>query len=187
MAKIRRSIRRGPTFVVLMKFGKKTFDTAFGCLVIRNVIPSDAKALNGIINELRVNRFVLVERPVSLKSTRERIKGKGKSWFAAVLGGKVMGSIDLSRGVGRSKHVSNFGISFSKKVHGKGIAQLALNAVFEHAKKAGVELISSRVFSDNKRGRAFYKKMGFKEVGILKNHLKRDGKYFDDILIVKKL
>src|SRR3989344_4779263 len=176
MAKIRRSIRRGPTFVVLMKFGKKTFDTAFGCLVIRNVIPSDAKALNGIINELRVNRFVLVERPVSLKSTRERIKGKGKSWFAAVLGGKVMGSIDLSRGVGRSKHV-----------HGKGIAQLALNAVFEHAKKAGVELISSRVFSDNKRGRAFYKKMGFKEVGILKNHLKRDGKYFDDILIVKKL
>ena len=35
--------------------------------------------------------------------------------------------------------------------------------------------------------RATYKKMGFKEVGILKNHLKRDGKYFDDILIVKKL
>ncbi len=168
-------------------FGTKTFQTPFGKLVISKANIKQAGALRSIVSEPEVNKFLLVEPPVKLSSTKQRIKDHGYSWFIATLNGVVVGSVDLRPGSGKAKHVSNFGIAFSKKVHGKGIASTVLEAVFDYAKKNGIEIISSKVFSDNPRARAFYKNHGFKEVGVLENHLKRNGKYLDEILIVKKL
>lgn len=171
----------------MQPFGTKTFQTRYGKLVISKVNLKQAEALRNIVSEPEVNKFLLVELPVKLSSTQERIKDRGYYWFVATLNGVVVGSVDLRPGSGRAKHVSNFGIAFSKKVHGKGIASIVLESVFDYAKKNGIEIISSKVFSDNPRARTFYKNHGFEEVGVLKNHLKRDGKYLDEILIVKKL
>lgn len=173
--------------VLKYPFRQKVFQTPYGKLEVTQAKMKHAEGLRRVVSEPEVNKFVLVELPVTLSSTRKRIKEAGCRWFVAVLGGKVVGSVDLSPSSGKAKHVANFGISFSKKVHGKGIASLVLKAVLDYAKKNGIELISSRVFIDNSRGRAFYRKMGFKEVGVLKKHLKRNGKYLNDVLIVKQL
>lgn len=170
-----------------MNFQTKSFKTPLGKLVLKEASLSHARGLNDVINEGGVNEFVLVEKPVSLSSTIKAIKEKSGNWVVAMLDGMVVGSVSLHFKEGRKKHVADFGIAFSKKVHGKGIAKLVMNTVFDYAAKNGVEIISSCVFSDNKRARSFYKKEGFREVGISKNHLKRDGKYLAEILIVKTI
>jgi RimJ/RimL family protein N-acetyltransferase len=173
------------------KFQKRVLCGKFGKLVLREVQSKDAVALNKVINEPRVNEFMWLIAPVSLKSTREKIatipNQKNEKWIAAELNCEVVGSIDLKRFLGRGVHVTDFGISFSRKVRGKGVALAAFKEVFSYLRENGVKIISSRVFADNPRARTFYKKLGFREIGVLPRHVKKEGKYVDQIIIIKTL
>lgn len=165
------------------------FQTSYGRLVFTQAKQKHARALNRIVNEKGVNEFVLLPKPVSLKSTRERIRKSEREflWVVAELNGKAVGSADLMAFFGRSSHVATFSIAFGKEGRGKGFARVLLQTLFSFAKSLGIEIISSTAFDDNKLAMDFYRKLGFKKVGVLKDHLKRDGKYVDLALIVKKL
>ncbi|MFH1780162.1 MAG: GNAT family protein [Candidatus Micrarchaeota archaeon] len=174
-----------------MKFPLQKIKLKDGELVLRTASLRDARALNKIIQEQGVNDFLLLIPPVSVASAVKRIKELNKSkknaWIVCESNGEVVGSVDLRFDKGRMSHVSGFGISFTKKAHGTGLAALTLSKAFAFAKRKGIELISSSVINANKRARVFYKKLGFKEVGVLKKHFKTGGKYLDVVLIVKKL
>ncbi len=174
----------------MKKFAPQEFLSQGGTLVLREVEKRDCKALNGIMNEPEVNHFVYLPSPVPLESTpkhwRELEKNGGKS-VVAELNGKVVGSVELRPRRGREKHVAGFGIAFSQKAQGTGTAQVTLAAALKHAKNNGIEIISASCFADNKRARAFYKKMHFKEVAVLKGYLKRGKKRANSVLIEKRL
>jgi len=89
----------------------------------------------------------------------------------------------------RSSHVSTIGIAISKDFRYKGLGIILLNLLFEHAKKEmKSEIVKLHVFSDNKPAISLYTKLGFSEVGRIKNGIKYgNNKYADDILMIKEL
>ena len=173
---------------MLSKFLPKRLDTPAGEIMLREVQKKDLTALNRIINDPKVNKFLLLPPPVSMKSTAghylER-RHAGDPWIVCIFQGKVVGSVDLKPKFGRESHVSEFGIAFSKKVHGKGIAEASVRHCFSWLAKNGIEKIVTNVLADNSRARAFYERIGFKELCTLKRNCKR-GKLYTDVLVIEK-
>jgi RimJ/RimL family protein N-acetyltransferase len=152
----------------LKPFGTKKIRLGKGTLILRPARLSDAKALNGIVNEDGVNDFLLVEKPVSKASTLKFITGdKQHRIIVSELDGKVVGNVTLRPGIGRNDVACGFGIAFSKSVHGKGVAAAALAACLGWMKENGFASCNDHVNEENLRGRKFYKKMGFVETGYI--------------------
>jgi|GEM_PF-1483637 len=171
----------------LAAFKKKTIKLGNSTLVLRPATKKDAKALNEIINEPGVNEFVLVERPVSLASTRKALAAHKKGlWIASELDGMVVGSVALRPGVGRHDVVCQFGIAFSKSVHGKGVAKAALDGCFEWMRQNKFDNCTEGVLENNARARKFYKKMGFAEVGYTPRQV-RCGNKIVGVYVIQKM
>jgi RimJ/RimL family protein N-acetyltransferase len=175
--------------LMLPEFKRTILESPFGEIALRLAERNDARALNQIINEPEVNKFVLVEAPVSLRSTIWAIEkaSRGSPWIVCEADEQIVGSITIEGFPGRESHVAKFGIAFSKKVHGNGMAASAMEFCLLWLKENGVEKIISEVFECNTRGRAFYKKLGFQELCILKKQVKRKEKYENAFLIEKFL
>jgi RimJ/RimL family protein N-acetyltransferase len=58
--------------------------------------------------------------------------------------------------------------------------------VLDHA-RGRVEMVQLTVVSENEAAHRLYRAMGFVEYGYEKRALKQDGKYYDDILMVRFL
>lgn len=170
----------------LNPFGKKTIQLGKSTLVLRPARLSDAKALNGIINERGVNEFVLVERPVSLSSSRKVIsEDKKHLWIVSELDNKVVGSTSIRPGIGRQDRVCGFGIAFSVKVHGKGVASAALRECLGWMKAQGFDNCTAQVNENNAKARKFYHKMGFREIGFTPRQM-RKGKRLVGLCVIQK-
>ncbi|MFA5247142.1 MAG: GNAT family N-acetyltransferase [Candidatus Micrarchaeia archaeon] len=149
----------------LKPFGIRKMMLGKSRLVLRPNKMSDAKALNDIVNEPGVNDFLMTESPLSLQSTKKVLKEDKKHlWIVSELDGKVVGSISIRPGIGRHDIVCQFGIAYSKSVHGKGVAKASLSAVLDWMRENGFDNCTERVLDNNGRARAFYRKMGFKEI-----------------------
>jgi ribosomal protein S18 acetylase RimI-like enzyme len=61
-----------------------------------------------------------------------------------------------------------------------------VEAVIDHGRRL-VELIQLEVVSENEQARALYESFGFAEYGFEKDALKQGERYFDEVLMVKKL
>jgi len=171
----------------LKPFGRKTIKLEAGTLLLRPVRTSDAKALNGIVNEPGVNDFLLVERPLSLASTRKVINDdKTHRWIVAELDGRVVGSVSIRPGIGRQDKVCGFGIAFSRKVHGKGIANAALKECLGWMDAIGFDNCTAQVNEDNTKARKFYKKMGFRELARIPRQM-RKGKRLVGLYTIQKI
>lgn len=66
---------------------------------------------------------------------------------------------------------------------GLGIARHMMTNIARHFKDYGVEILEISVASDNSSAFLAYCKIGFKQAGILRDGLKYDGKYKDEILL----
>ncbi len=71
-----------------------------------------------------------------------------------------------------------------EEFRGRGIALSMMQKIAEHFAPQGVELVQISVESGNKTAIIAYEKIGFERFGILKDGIKHDGKYSDEILMV---
>jgi RimJ/RimL family protein N-acetyltransferase len=67
-----------------------------------------------------------------------------------------------------------------------GLGRILVAAVLDHA-RGRVEMVQLAVVSENEAARRLYEAMGFVEYGYEKRALKQDGRYYDEILMVKIL
>ena len=58
--------------------------------------------------------------------------------------------------------------------------------MLDHA-RGRVEMVQLTVVSENEAARRLYRAMGFVEYGYEKRALKQDGRYYDEVLMVKFL
>jgi RimJ/RimL family protein N-acetyltransferase len=65
-----------------------------------------------------------------------------------------------------------------------GLGKKLVAAVLNHA-CARVEKVQLTVVSENERARRLYSTLGFVEYGFEKRALKQDGRYYDEVLMVK--
>src|SRR5204862_6099129 len=67
-----------------------------------------------------------------------------------------------------------------------GLGKRLVAAVLDHA-RGRAEMVQLTVVSENEAARRLYKAMGFVEYGHEKRALKHDGRYYDEVLMVKFL
>ena len=67
-----------------------------------------------------------------------------------------------------------------------GLGKILVAAVLDHA-RGRVEMVQLTVVNENKAACRLYDAMGFVEYGYEKRALKQDGRYYDEVLMVKFL
>ena len=97
-------------------------------------------------------------------------------------------SFDAQRDRMRTRHRCLVGISLFQKFCGMGIGTALLRELLDYAKIAGYEQAELDVVSTNAPAIGLYKKLGFKETGMIPRALKyKDGSYADFLFMVKDL
>ena len=97
-----------------------------------------------------------------------------------------MGLANINKKKGAESHVGVLGIAIRKEIRGRGIGKRLAELLIKEAKKhLKIEIVELEVFAENKVAYNLYKKLGFKKAGVVRNGLKKNGKYFDRILMVK--
>ena len=160
--------------------------------LIRPLTPSDAVAYRAIrLEGLKLN-------PEAFSSTFARENAMGLDWFAErITKGNVFGGFvedDLVGVAGYRPHegakVSHkagfWGMYVSARARNLGLGQRLMEAVVDHA-TGRVEQLQLGVASDNEAAIRLYSKMGFAEYGREMKALKQDGRYSDEILMVRFL
>jgi RimJ/RimL family protein N-acetyltransferase len=113
---------------------------------------------------------------------------KGDSFIlVADVDGKVVANSSVTKKTGYSKHVGSLGIAIKNGFREIGIGTEMLKTSIYQAEKMNLKMLTLTVFSTNKRAKHVYEKVGFKETGRIPNELFKNGKYIDDVIMVKEL
>lgn len=106
--------------------------------------------------------------------------------FGAYRNGELVGIAGLRRAA--LVQVAHKGILWGVFVHpqqrGGGIARRLLQALFDHARSAGVRQIHLNVNVDNPRARSLYLSMGFDTYGREPEAMQVRGRFYDEDLMV---
>ena len=104
---------------------------------------------------------------------------------ATVSDNRALGFVQLTQ-MDPANGTADLGICLGADSRGKGVAAAALKLL---EVRAGRELklrkMTLRVLTTNRRALAFYRKVGFREVGVLRRHFLQDDK-FRDVLLMEK-
>ena len=166
--------------------------TDIGAAHIRRLEPADA----ALYREIRLE--ALSDDPAAFGSTFERENAQPLSWFeaaiarAAIFGafldGKLAGIAGFS--VQEGSKQAHKGVLWAMYVRGTargtGLGKQLVAAVLDHA-RGRVEMVQLTVVSENEAACRLYEAMGFVAYGYEKRALKQDGRYYDELLMVKFL
>jgi ribosomal protein S18 acetylase RimI-like enzyme len=159
---------------------------------IRLLTPSDAIAYRNV-------RLDGLERDsAAFSSTLARESAMPLDWFVErIVKGNVFGAFDESALVGVAGYwpqqgakvchkAGLWGMYVRQAARGRGLGERLIEAIVEHA-TGRVELLQLGVASDNAAAIRLYQKAGFSEYGREMKALKQDGRYVDELLMVRFL
>ena len=113
-----------------------------------------------------------------------RKKRKEDEVFVIAYQGKLAGEIELSHI--KPKLHAKVGYWIGKEFRGKGIATAALKLITQYAfQHYGLRRVDAYVRTYNKGSIRVLEKAGFKREGILRKHVLKNGKYYDDYVYAK--
>jgi ribosomal protein S18 acetylase RimI-like enzyme len=140
----------------------------------------------------------LRQNPEAFASTFEDERGKPLDWFAeritqsqifgAILAQELVGVVGLrAHADSKQRHKAMiWGMYVQPAARQFGIGERLIDAAVAHASDH-VEQLQLAVVTENEAARRLYAKAGFIEYGHQINALKHDGRYYDDVLMVKFL
>ncbi len=164
-------------------------------VTIRDVVPSDAERIVGILNPIIAARvYSAFDTPFSPEAERDyitRFPSRGV-WKVALhcSDGRIVGFQNLEPFGPYTRafdHVGTLGTYVDLEQRRQGVAKALFAATFEAACAKGYEKIFTFVRADNPAALATYKAHGFGVVGTARRHAKIDGRYIDEILIERLL
>jgi phosphinothricin acetyltransferase len=79
--------------------------------------------------------------------------------------------------------VADFGVYVARGHRGKGAGKLALAALYDAARRAGLWKLVSRIFPENAAVRRLNQSVGVREVGLHRKHAQLDGAWRDVIVV----
>jgi RimJ/RimL family protein N-acetyltransferase len=160
--------------------------------LIRRLEPADA----ALYREIRLE--ALQKNPEAFGSTFERESAQPLSWFEAAVGrADIFGAFLDGKLAGiagyfaqqRSKQAHKallWGMYVRAAARNAGLGKGLVAAVLDHA-RGRAEMVQLTVVSENEAARRLYEAMGFVAYGYEKRALKQDGRYYDEVLMVKFL
>ncbi|MGL4450295.1 MAG: GNAT family N-acetyltransferase [Sarcina sp.] len=175
-----------------MKFNKKIILKNNKELVLRNAISEDAEKileyLNIIGGESDNLLFGKNEFNLSIEEEKSIINNLNNSKFAIILLGLIDNNIASVLVINASpkdriSHNALLALSVKKEYWRIGVASASLESIIEIAKAHNIKAINLGVKADNIPAFNLYKKFGFQQIGLHKNHLKINNIYYDEILM----
>ena len=160
-------------------------------LTIRHASPHDAAAIASIYNqgiddgnatmetELRTpeeRRFWVTAREPRYPVIVAEARGKVVGW----------GSLNVFNPREVYRHVADFSLYVEREWRGTGVGSRLLADLIELAKRLDFHKMVLAAFPSNEGGMALYRKFGFREVGVYKEHGFHRGQWAD-IIIMEKL
>lgn len=165
-------------------------------VIIRFLKKSDAKGLVSLLNPLVeegafLNRNKKIKLSEKKKITSEHVQNAKKNRGVSIVlesDKKIIGSAGGTRGKGAHSHTVDIGIAFAKEFRGLGLGKEVMKLLIGLAKKnLHSEIMALRCYDKNKTALNLYRKLGFIEIGRIKKGLKLNGKYYDEVIMVKYL
>ena len=156
-------------------------------LSLRPLTLSDAELLFPIMNDAEVMAHwdvPKVEDPELIRmivasQVSDMDGGKAYHWAIRHLRDDAfLGVCDLSD-IDRWHKRGEIGFLFGRDAWGQGYGQEAMGAVISHAAHMGVRKLAARTHLGNRRSDALLEKLGFKQEGLLRGHVLRDGERRD--------
>ena len=92
--------------------------------------------------------------------------------------GAFLGSCDLSE-IDRWNRRAEVGFMLGREAWGQGYALEAMTTVVAFAATSGLRKLTARTHLGNRRSEALLQKLGFKEEGLLRGHILKDGERRD--------
>jgi L-amino acid N-acyltransferase YncA len=157
-------------------------------ITTRPATPADAAAIAKIYNQGIEDRIATFE-------TRPRTPEDIARWFDGVHpvvvaeeGKQVVGFASTSYYRPRDCYAktAEFSVYVGRDHRGRQIGRQALTALIEESRKAGLHKLVSRIFPENVASRAACRAVGFREVGVYKEHGQLEG-VWKDCVIVERL
>jgi len=100
---------------------------------------------------------------------------------------KVVANSEVEKRSDLMSHVGNLGIAIKSGYRGIGIGTQIMKTLIEESRKAGLKILILDHFAINTTARSLYKKMGFKDAGIIPKGIFKNGKYIDLVRMVLEL
>jgi len=158
-----------------MRFRKEiTLENGLAC-ILRNCEYDDGEAVFDIYTETHGETDFLLAYPdessFTVAQERDFLKSSAESergiQLCAEIDGKLVGLAGLEPLGSKYKirHRGEIGISILKDFWGMGLGYQMMEVLMECALSVGITQVELQVVSDNERGLALYKKLGFKEFG----------------------
>ena len=158
-------------------------------MLARDATPADAEAIAHIYNQAIADRTSTFE-------TRPRTAENFARWFDGVHPVVVIVENDRPGaaviGYGATfpysdracyRGVAEFSVYVDRDRRGQGVGKLALGALYEAARTAGLWKLVSRIFPENAAVRHLNATLGIHEVGIHEKHGQLDGVWRDVIVV----
>jgi len=170
-------------------------------IIIRKLLPSDInqpekfqKFVNSFIPE---DAMLLVNIKKSKKDELEwlarrikEIKQRKTVYLVAESNDEIIGACHIAVFRERKNHIGEFGIAIKQGFRGIGLGKYLMETLIKMAKielKPKPKIIELGVFDGNRPAIALYKKMGFKIVAKIPNHLQYKGKLIIEIIMQCKI
>lgn len=164
-------------------------------LLVREVLPDDAKAIIGIINPIiEAGTYTVFDVTFTVEAEREYILNfpqRGVFHVAVrtqdqkIVGFQSMEPFALYTQA--FDHVGVIGTYVDLSYRRQGVARCLFEATFEAAKRKEYEKVFTFVRADNLAALATYLNHGFQIIGTAKRQAKCNGKYVDETIIEKFL
>jgi len=160
-------------------------------ITIRNATPADGAAIATIYNQGITDGTATLE--TELRTPDER-----REWLAsrdarypvivAEVNGQVIGwgSLNVFNPREAYRYVADLSIYVERKWRGRGVGRQLLTRLIDDAASHGFHKMVLAALPSNEAGMALYRKLGFREVGIYREHGLVNGKWVD-IVIMEKL
>jgi RimJ/RimL family protein N-acetyltransferase len=162
-------------------------------LEIRKAISSDAIEISHIWDVICTERkHTAVDKPFTPQQEENYLKSlsEREAIFIAEMDGNIIGfqTLDLwSKVIGSFSHVGTIGTFLLPEWRGLGFSYIIANYTLDFARLNKYEKIVIYVRKGNERAIKFYQNLGFIIKGELKNQVKIDGIYEDEVFMEKFL
>lgn len=159
-------------------------------LVARNARLADADAITAIYNQG-------IEDRIGTFETEPRQVADIEAWFPHAKAfvtvedqdGDVVGYAVAHPYAPRPCYagIGAFSVYVRRDLRGRGVGRVAMTALAEAARTAGLWKLTSRVFPENRASLALMAWSGFREVGVYEKHGKLDGVWRDCVIVERLL
>jgi putative acetyltransferase len=157
-------------------------------ILIRALEPADLPDLTEAWNQPNAyaGTLQLPYTPVEKRLKNFVVTSPTQNNLVAVIDGKVIGSIGLSRFEARRAHVGYIGMAVHDAYAGRGAGTAMMAAVVDLADNwLQLKRLELGVYTDNARAIALYERFGFEREGLYRAYAWRNGAYVDSLAMAR--